>query len=411
METKLFLKQKVVTFLLGLLCCFAFAACNEDMAELDNRVSLLTTRATVYMQDFTPAGDEAVGTEVMLTDKRDGIVYRCIKMADGRWWMGENLRGRFGTYVEGQPTETYGLLYDWDTAHDYVPEGWSLPTNAEWEALGEALGGASVAGDKMKSASGWYNSGNGTNSSGFNGLPGGWFGDNYGGPGAYGFYWSAERYNGWVLYYSASGLIGPFVRANRYSVRCILKESLYMQTFAPRGNEAVGTEVMLTDKRDSIVYRCIKMADGRWWMGENLRGRFGTYVEGQPTETYGLLYNQESAQNYVPERWSIPGNAEWTALGEALGGLSVAGGKMKQTGTSNWLSPNTDATNSSSWNGIPGGYYEEIYDNYVDKGYNGVWWSAESNEKWLLIHNNAWLFGPIDISSISHASVRCILNQ
>jgi uncharacterized protein (TIGR02145 family) len=53
------------------------------------------------------------------------------------------------------------------------PSGWHLPTDDEWTVLSDYLGGYKIAGAKMKSTSGWYNNGNGTNSSGFTGLPGG----------------------------------------------------------------------------------------------------------------------------------------------------------------------------------------------------------------------------------------------
>jgi uncharacterized protein (TIGR02145 family) len=72
--------------------------------------------------------------------------------------------------------ETYGKLYNWYAVNDprgLAPEGWHIPTYAEWTQLSDYLGGKGVAGKKMKSTSGWNNKGNGTNESGFNGLPGG----------------------------------------------------------------------------------------------------------------------------------------------------------------------------------------------------------------------------------------------
>ena len=77
---------------------------------------------------------------------------------------------------------------------------------------------------------------------------------------------------------------------------------------------------------------------------------------------YGKLYNWYAVspttngnKNVCPSGWHLPTDAEWTVLTDYLGGLSVAGGKMKQVGTTNWNSPNTGATNSSLFNVLPSG--------------------------------------------------------
>jgi len=70
----------------------------------------------------------------------------------------------------------YGRIYNWyvvDDARGLCPAGWHVPTDGEWTVMTDHLEGASVAGSHMKTDYGWYNGGNGTNSSGFTGLPGG----------------------------------------------------------------------------------------------------------------------------------------------------------------------------------------------------------------------------------------------
>ena len=70
----------------------------------------------------------------------------------------------------------YGRLYNWhavDDARGLCPIGWHVPTDGEWTMMTDHLGGVSIAGGQMKTDYGWYNGGNGTNSSGFAGLPGG----------------------------------------------------------------------------------------------------------------------------------------------------------------------------------------------------------------------------------------------
>ena len=92
--------------------------------------------------------------------------------------------------------EHYGKLYNWYAVNDprgLAPEGWHIPTDQEWTALEKALG--ENPGKKMKSTWGWHNKGNGTNSSGFSGLPGGYRNTNgpFGDVGKYGYWWSATE--------------------------------------------------------------------------------------------------------------------------------------------------------------------------------------------------------------------------
>ena len=74
--------------------------------------------------------------------------------------------------------------------------------------------------------------------------------------------------------------------------------------------------------------------------------------------TYGVLYNWPAVmtEGICPSGWHIPSDGEFTELTDFLGGESVAGGKMKEAGYDHWNSPNTGATNSSGWTGLPGGY-------------------------------------------------------
>ncbi len=72
--------------------------------------------------------------------------------------------------------QKYGKLYNWYAIIDsrgLAPEGWHIPTDSEWTILTDNLDGENSAGIKLKSISGWFNSGNGNNTSLFNGLPGG----------------------------------------------------------------------------------------------------------------------------------------------------------------------------------------------------------------------------------------------
>lgn len=72
--------------------------------------------------------------------------------------------------------DTYGALYNYYAVVDtrnLCPTGWHIPSDVDWLNLIYSLGGEDEAGAKMKSTIGWSSNGNGTNISGFSGLPGG----------------------------------------------------------------------------------------------------------------------------------------------------------------------------------------------------------------------------------------------
>jgi len=131
-------------------------------------------------------------------------------------------------------------------------------------------------------------------------------------------------------------------------------------------------------------------------------------------DTYGYLYNWyavDDSRNIAPEGWHVPTDNEWQTLVDYLGGKRVAGGKLKEEGTTHWNSPNTDATNVSGFTALPGGY--RLYNgDYYDMGYYGDFWSStESNSL------SAWYrllgYGNSDVYRLYYNkqngfSVRCI---
>jgi uncharacterized protein (TIGR02145 family) len=81
-------------------------------------------------------------------------------------------------------------------------------------------------------------------------------------------------------------------------------------------------------------------------------------TEAKATENYsvyGVLYNWEAAKTACPAGWHLPSDDEWIILTGYLGGDEIAGGKIRETGTVHWISPNTGATNESGFNALPGG--------------------------------------------------------
>ncbi len=130
--------------------------------------------------------------------------------------------------------------------------------------------------------------------------------------------------------------------------------------------------------------------------------------------TYGKLYNWfavNDSRGLAPVGWHVPTDAEWTTLETCLGGASVAGGKMKETGTSHWYSPNTAATNSSGFAGLPGGNRDNN-GSFVSIGTSSGWWSSTANFiysawRWYLTYNSGGL-GKYGNSKQNGFSVRCI---
>jgi uncharacterized protein (TIGR02145 family) len=133
------------------------------------------------------------------------------------------------------------------------------------------------------------------------------------------------------------------------------------------------------------------ITDNTLW-SSNTTGAWAYYNNDATNNSkYGKLYNwyavsktSNGNKNVCPTGWHVPSDAEWTVLTDYLGGANVAGGKMKEIGTINWVSPNTDATNASLFTGLPGGY--RLYDGYCFIiGQEGYWWSST-----VRITNIAW---------------------
>jgi len=183
-----------------------------------------------------------------------GQVYNTVQIGT-QCWLKENLN--IGTMINGTTNQTnngiiekycfgnsasncttYGGLYQWDELMQYAttpgvqgicPSGWHIPVDGEWDILVDHLGGSTIAGNKMKSTTGWYGSGNGTNISGFTALPGGYRYNNgsFYNLTTYAYFWSstqAASSSAWLrfLTYSSSS-ISRFSYEKNFgcSVRCL----------------------------------------------------------------------------------------------------------------------------------------------------------------------------------------------
>ncbi|MBL7976595.1 MAG: hypothetical protein JNJ85_16875 [Candidatus Kapabacteria bacterium] len=196
----------------------------------------------------------------------------------------------------------------------------------------------------------------------------------------------------------------------------------------------ISTNNSFTDPRDGKVYETVTIGT-QVWMAENLAYLPSVVPSGTGSDTipyyyvydyngtnvkeakeslnysvYGVLYNWKAATISCPPGWHLPTNAEWQQLDNFLGGV---GGKLKQTGTALWKSPNTGATNESGFSALPGGYRVKQDDWFFDMGNNCYFWSASEQNQYYAFYNqlNYSLGGFItaskEVKEMGY-SVRCI---
>jgi uncharacterized protein (TIGR02145 family) len=407
-----------------------------------------------------------------MTDPRDGKTYK-IKKIGNQCWMTENLD--VGIRIDGitdpgnnsviekycyddadNNCDIYGGMYLWNEAMGYVttegaqgicPTGWHIPTDGEWKLLEGNVDSFYGVGDvewdstgwhgmdvglNLKSVSGWQSGGNGTDLYGFAALPGGYYeinNDLFSNLYKRGYYWTSTKPGGLAFY-----RFQDYNKDDRY--RGTLTMNLGFSIRCLKDFECGDS---LTDYRDWKTYGTVTI-NNRCWMKENLnigtRIDPNTYQDNDGTiekycyddieancDTLGGLYMWDEAMNYTtiegdqgicPPGWHIPTFTEYEDMAISLGGINIAGGKLKstgtiQTGTGLWEDPNTAATNESGFSALPGGHVHGVS---VDKGTEGKFWTSEFFEPdhatgVFLNYQSAsilMLTGPI----IYGKSVRCI---
>ena len=155
--------------------------------------------------------------------------------------------------------------------------------------------------------------------------------------------------------------------------------------------------------KDTSIYRFNNKLDnltkskGMWsWFKENYTNEYGVHgvydrvyneviytlhkpgtMELEETE-YGVIYNWYAvidARSITSTGWHVPTITEWDTLVTYLGGSSVAGGKLKETGTVHWLTPNTGATNEVGFNAVGSGNRVNGYGSLTSVGH--LWMSTD----------------------------------
>ncbi len=189
---------------------------------------------------------------------------------------------------------------------------------------------------------------------------------------------------------------------------------------------------------DGNIYRTIQIGSQEW-MVDNLKvsryrngdlilmpssnTEWNNLVEGgislynydqELLDDYGYLYNGYSMmdeRNIAPIGWHIPTEEEWQTMVNQLGGITIAGGKIKGIGTSHWARYNIGATNESGFTALPGGYIlqDGTFRNQGSYGYFGT--ASEVDEEkiwyWKVQYDGRDLYR-YDIPKQTGLSVRCV---
>jgi uncharacterized protein (TIGR02145 family) len=135
-------------------------------------------------------------------------------------------------------------------------------------------------------------------------------------------------------------------------------------------------------------------------------------------DTYGgmyswnemMQYTTDSLQGICPDGWHVPTDEEFVTLTTFLGGYSVAGGKLKESGTTHWVSPNEGATNESGFTGLPNGQILHQYDNQIGES-GHIWTSSDAGtdkREWYLSTTSKSFFQGRQNAETGKVGLRCI---
>jgi uncharacterized protein (TIGR02145 family) len=214
----------------------------------------------------------------------------------------------------------------------------------------------------------------------------------------------------------------------------------------PTGSFSCGDQ--LFDSRDSQSYATVQIG-GQCWMAENLNygNRIDLTVDQQDNgnvekycfdndenncTVYGGIYQWDELMEYVvtegsqgicPEGWHVPTDSDWCTLENEVDAGTIsctsegwrgidAGGNLKETGLSHWSNPNSGATNSSGFTGLPAGYFNFSQNEILGLGlYSQYWTSSVSSpdNPWMRgLHYSKTTIRRINQSKDYGLSLRCI---
>lgn len=157
--------------------------------------------------------------------------------------------------------------------------------------------------------------------------------------------------------------------------RGISGEYATVSTLTPTSNATLTFNFVAATDDDGNDYGTVTIGT-QTWMTENLKlESANSEVYPGVGEEYGRIYDWGEALTVCPDGWHLPSDEEWTTLTTYLGGESLAGQKLKESGTTHWMNSNT-GTNESGFTALPGGGFFTYFGTYAYLGEFGYWWST-----------------------------------
>jgi len=192
------------------------------------------------------------------------------------------------------------------------------------------------------------------------------------------------------------------------------------------GTVTIGTQVWMAENLKTTKYNdgtdILNVTDNTSWTKAG--AAYCWYSNNYATigSVYGALYNwyaldfeTNGGKNIAPSGWHVASDAEWTTLTTYLGGESLAGEKMKETGSAHWPILGTHGTNQTGFTGLPCGFRSDSNGNFYNLAYNGgYYWSSTQDgvpKAWLRslnYLNNGCFRGLNSSNKQTGCAVRCI---
>lgn len=366
----------------------------------------------------------------LLIDLRDNQVYKTTKIGN-QTWMAENLNYKTENSSCNlvQCTES-GRNYTWDDALNACPDGWHLPTRAEWKSLISYVGGRNIAGKMLRATSGsWYGgfrergpfhemfTVNGSNDYGFGATESD--------------YWSASEDNDYNAYHlcmtgkDGSAELCREGKKKQFRVRCLMGEARpAVRAKRDRGkskaesvcssssvNVVTGS---MTDPRDGQTYKTVDIGS-QTWMAENLKYQMdNTYCYDNDAEKclkYGRLYGWSVAKDACPAGWHLPSLDEWDDLLFMVGGRDSAE-QVLRSKTTDW-GDSAKGLDQFKFSALPGGFKDG--DKFKRFGQCADFWtSTECDVEEKCMRTVSFLKGKTDqYHSMENdaSSIRCLKDK
>ena len=324
---------------------------SDSKAGMTEKATLLSS-SRVSMNSTTSSSSSVTLSRVegSLTDPRDGQTYKTVKIGS-QTWLAQNMNYKAANsfcYNGADSNCTkYGRLYTWAASKEACPVGWHLPITNEWRILVStvaklnpelernnnpdvsflipSLSVSSLAGNKLKSKTGWLNNGNGADDYGFSIYPTGFrYGNgSYGTEGRYALFWRHEDPGSFLWENKVYALALNYNNDDVYEIEDYENLGLSVRCVedVPKGS--------FTDSRDGQTYKTVTI-DGLTWMAENLKFKMDSTASpscGDSLEfcaKLGLYYTWEAAMGACPVGWHLPDSSEWKNLVTAVGGNPAA---------------------------------------------------------------------------------------